>query len=472
MLSGQVVQYALICNGILEMKEISLENFRCFRGLQTVRLAPLTLLVGENSTGKSSFMALVRALWNFAYQDGFFDFKAQPYDLGTFDEIVHHRGGRELPTGGFLVGFKTRSERRAKRGNGKKREPKLLEFKTVFQKRGTEPFPVRLSLSIGETWAECRFKNKGVLISFGTRRGTWKITKHPLPVEHFMGHPRLFYMTIDVLTLWIKDGNRSVELVAADGETELDKMDYEDIETFCRNAELGFQDAEWIYASAPVRSMPQRTYDPATANPDPGGRYVPMYLAELYNQDRKEWERIKGGLERFGKDAGLFDEISTRALGSRDSEPFQLQVRKFAGGLKGPKRNLIDVGYGVSQALPVITELMRKNPPALSLLQQPEVHLHPSAQAALGTLFCKVAEPAHQLLIETHSDHLVDRVRMDVRDRTTRLKPEDVLILFFEREGLDVRIHSMELDTMGNVIGAPDTYRRFFLEETSRSLGV
>ena len=51
------------------------------------------------------------------------------------------------------------------------------------------------------------------------------------------------------------------------------------------------------------------------------------------------------------------------------------------------------------------------------LLQQPEVHLHPSAQAALGTLFCQVAKPERQLVVETHSDHLLDRVRMDVRGR-------------------------------------------------------
>ena len=49
------------------MNEISIENFRCFHEKQTARLAPLTLLVGENSTGKTSFLAMVRALWEIAY---------------------------------------------------------------------------------------------------------------------------------------------------------------------------------------------------------------------------------------------------------------------------------------------------------------------------------------------------------------------------------------------------------------------
>ena len=62
-------------------------------------------------------------------------------------------------------------------------------------------------------------------------------------------------------------------------------------------------------------------------------------------------------------------------------------------------RNLIDVGYGVSQALPVLTELLREDCSPVFLLQQPEVHLHPSAQAALGfpvLQHCCAEPPAHR----------------------------------------------------------------------------
>ena len=136
------------------------------------------------------------------------------------------------------------------------------------------------------------------------------------------------------------------------------------------------------------------------------------------------------------------------------------------------------MGYGVSQVLPVITELLRPdtwNPfseLSIFLLQQPEVHLHPSAQAALGSLFCQLAGPERQLVVETHSDHLLDRVRMDVRDDKASLKPDDVSVLFFERGELDVHIHSLRLDDIGNVLDAPPSYRQFFMEETRRSLGL
>ena len=106
------------------------------------------------------------------------------------------------------------------------------------------------------------------------------------------------------------------------------------------------------------------------------------------------------------------------------------------------------------------------------LLQQPEVHLHPQAQAALGTLFCQVAAEGRQLVVETHSDYIIDRVRMDVRDGTTGLKPEDVSILYFEPGDLDVKIHSIRIDSSGNVLDAPLSYGNFFMDEVSRSIGL
>ena len=70
------------------MDRITVRNYRCFREKQTARLAPLTLLVGENSTGKTSFLALIRALWDVAVREAVLDFKEYPYDLGSFREIA------------------------------------------------------------------------------------------------------------------------------------------------------------------------------------------------------------------------------------------------------------------------------------------------------------------------------------------------------------------------------------------------
>lgn len=453
------------------MEQITLENFRCFREKQTARLAPLTLLVGENSTGKTSFMAMIRALWDIAFGQRVPDFKEDPYDLGSFDDIAHYRGGRGGRAETFEAGFTVLPDGKKKRRSTGVHGRSYF-FDVAFKRKGTVPSPVRIRLSNQNAWSELRQEKQ-----------TWQ-ARHGTSTEGKQSHETLpHFLEVNFNPVFLFDYyiglRRSVTHQESDAEpngsqghdSPTDK-DWELIEQLVKthSRERHKYDNRRPYASAPVRSKPRRTYDPARWSPDSEGEYVPMYLAGLYFQDKRNWTRLKKVMEVFGQTAGLFDEISIKPLGRRDSEPFQVQIRKYSGRLKGPKRNLIDVGYGVSQTLPVITEFLRPDPPPVFLLQQPEVHLHPCAQAALGSLFCQVAAPDRQLIVETHSDHLLDRVRMDVRDGNAALEPEDVSILFFDRGDLDVHIHSMGIDAEGNILGAPDGYRSFFLEETARSL--
>ena len=447
------------------MYEITLENFRCFRRKQTARLAPLTLLVGENSTGKTSFLALIRALRCVAFQHRVPDFKEEPYDLGSFDEIAHHRMGKGGRAEIFSAGFEFKAEPLG-------RNLGICRFDTDFGKKGTVPYPVCRRLSKDDYWVEYNLQQDGSeLLRSGVGDRRWQV-ELPQRVarssDEYLPH---FDLSVSYLISRIKERDESdfefiplVDGIDAPTREEMDRFITASMITWNKNAAL--------YASAPVRSKPRRTYDPARPSRDPEGDYIPMYLADVYVQDRKHWKSLKRALEKFGEAAGLFNEISVAPLGKNASAPFQIQVRRYDNKAKGPRRNLIDVGYGVSQALPLVTELLRHDAPPIFLLQQPEVHLHPSAQAALGTLFCQVASPDRQLIVETHSDHLLDRVRMDVRDGTTGLKPDDVSILFFERGDLDVRIHSLRIDKEGNILGAPDGYRRFFMEETNRSIGL
>ena len=444
------------------MDEITIENYRCFRDEQTARLAPLTLLVGENSTGKTSFMAMVRMLSDVAYTLRNPDFKEDPYDLGSFDEIAHYRGARGGRANTFKSGFSVRSK--GVRGSA-------TTFEFTFGRSGTTPVPVKRRLSRGKAWVNEVFEiDKPYLLRVGTGRGSWEMRvpdgdKVPSFVEEELIFPPYYFLLRESL---MEDRTEGADFVPLASAPPISSQDLSTLGELARSS-------VWLrkqrpFASAPVRSKPRRTYDPSRPTPDPEGDYVPMYLADVFSQDKQTWATLKDGLESFGRAAGLFDEISIRRLGRKGSEPFQVQVRKFGGGLKGPMRNLIDVGYGVSQVLPVITEMLRSDAPSLFLLQQPEVHLHPMAQAALGSLFCQVAGPERQIVVETHSDHLIDRVRMDVRDGDAKLKPNDVSILYFKRDALDVHIHSLRIDEEGSIVGVPDDYRSFFMEETARSV--
>lgn len=460
------------------MNRIALENYRCFRNHQSVRLAPLTLLVGDNSTGKSSFLAMIRVLWDTAAEFKMPEFKEEPYDLGSYDEIAHHRGSRGGRADTFRASFEKIVEIEKEEGI----ESAIHRFAVDFRKVGTIPLPFKRRLDLGEKWLEEHFEpGHSYSIEVGTSKGAWKAPTEIEPADirtSFYFFP--FLSVLQNVSLDAAFGKKQFE--ALPGSPEIDADDREVIEGL-------FSEASWLgeqrpFASAPVRSKPRRTYDPSRPAPDPEGDYVPMYLAHTFFQDKSTWRILKKGLEDFGRTAGLFDEISIRKLGGRASEPFQVQVRKVRRSgerLKGPPRNLIDVGYGVSQVLPVITELLRPNSPPMFLLQQPEVHLHPRGQAALGGFFCNAAASGKQLVVETHSDHLMDRIRLDVRDSSTDLRPEDVSILYFEPDELDVQIHSLGIDGQGNVVGidaqgnhtrTPEGYRRFFMEETRRALWV
>ncbi len=443
------------------MDQITLENFRCFREKQTARLAPLTLLVGENSTGKTSFMALLRVLWDMVWGGESPDFKEDPYDLGSFDEIVHYRGGRAGRAATIEAGFELAANSPKRRTSS---ADERLRFEVTLKKKGTVPVPEKKRFSQGDAWVELSQKE----IHFGTQRGAWKRQYDNNELSILMD--MVFPFSFDLRRLMLENDQWILE---SGSKTQPLHKDFEQVANIASSF-LSKHHSPYTgrpYASAPVRSKPRRTYDPARPTKDPEGQYIPMYLSNLYFQSNKKWGTLKEKLEKFGEIAGLFDEISVKPLGKKGTEPFQIQIRKFGKkNKKGPQRNLIDVGYGVSQVLPVVTELLRTDTPPIFLLQQPEVHLHPSAQAALGSLFCQIAGPQRQLVVETHSDNLLSRVRMDVRDGEGNLKPEDVSVLFFERQDLDVHIHSLQIDDEGNILNAPDGYRQFFIEEMERSV--
>ena len=108
--------------------------------------------------------------------------------------------------------------------------------------------------------------------------------------------------------------------------------------------------------------------------------------------------------------------------------------------------------------------------PLFSLLQQPEIHLHPRVQAELSSLLATIASRGKRsFIVETHSDYMIDRARVEIRKGNIR--PEDVSLIYLEPKGRVVKAHNIGFDKMGNMIGVPSYYRKFFTEETDRLMG-
>ena len=445
------------------MDELTLENFRCFRERQTARLAPLTLLIGENSTGKTSMMALARILWDaVVFGTRHPNFKDEPYDLGSFREIVHQAEDDGGQTDFFTAGFGIGSWKGLATFEQGKISTEVR--KLHFQKAG-----------VSVEWSV--LPDGTIRLEAKTGGGRWQR-------DVSANQERAPEIAVRVLSeLWgpfsLIDPDKQSLRPALGSPTMSEDDSNELFEVGCfpflklRERHSKFDRHATPRAIAPVRSRSRRTYDPGPGFHDPEGAGVPAFLAALSLTDKEQWDRLKNVMETFGKQTGVFDELRIRRLGDEaNSDPFQLQVRKHAGGSLGTWRNLVDVGYGVSQILPLFLEFTHPEATAMLQLQQPEVHLHPSAQAGLGSILCEVAASGRQLLVETHSDYLIDRIIMDVRDGKTSLKPEDVSLLFFERRDDEVRIHNVEIDRAGNIRNAPPGYRKFFKDEVNRRLGL
>ena len=120
-----------------------------------------------------------------------------------------------------------------------------------------------------------------------------------------------------------------------------------------------------------------------------------------------------------------------------------------------------NVGFGITYALPVITALVASKPGDLVIIENPESHLHPAGQAAVGRLCALTAAAGVQVIIETHSDHVLNAVRVAVRQQ--QIQPSQTSIWFFERPSFEHRTEylSPHLDEWGRL----DTRPQGFFDE-------
>jgi hypothetical protein len=408
--------------------EVSLENVRSFCDLHHIPLRPLTLLVGENSTGKSTFMAMVAHLSQPEFVSIRPSFNIPPFDLGTYDSIATFKGGRYGRADSFSVGFTEDGGDEKNRKiiatyNSYKGQPQLLRYEASMQSGD-----VSLELGNGASAATV------TIATGGSRRKEFPLETRALEA----GMPVAFLLRLAV--------------------SERSDLETQAVLPLFRSLTQGVTIP--ALALAPIRTKPRRTYDEFSDEFKPEGDHIPVLLARIWQEEKEPQKaRLVDALNTFGKSSSLFKHVGVRRLGKSPTDPFQILVTTA-----GPPANLPDVGYGVSQALPLVVQSVLPMTRRRLLIQQPEVHLHPRGQAELGSFFARlVVKGQKEFVIETHSDYLLDRVRVEVARGT--IAPADVLILFFEKEGLETRVHKIGIDRDGNILDAPSSYRSFFLQE-------
>lgn len=420
--------------------ELILENVRCFVGRHTIPIRPLTILVGENSSGKSTALAMLSALGDPVGFPMRPQFNEAPYDLGGFRTIATlagEMGGADH----FSIGYVSDADS-AEARNEVLAKYESIEMQVALSElriKGSENRELTLTLNLYH-----KLYDAVLSIPWRGKTDTIEFFFHESFGENGLLDSRSFLRTE---LLRVKRQGAKLEL-DADWLTEALKV----LEPLSVIRTLSV---------APIRTKPRRTYDQVTESYDPEGNHIPLVLARILAEQSTSTQKkaLLSGLKRFGRESGLFSDIALRRLGDTPADPFQLMVT-----VGGRPTNLLDVGYGVSQVLPLVVQGIISAEEGLLLIQQPEVHLHPRAQAALGSLFVDlVARDAKRFVIETHSDYIVDRIRMEVADG--KLPSEAFLILYLERDGTETTVYPITVDSLGNLLGVPPTYREFFLRE-------
>jgi len=404
---------------------LNLRDIRCFAGEQSGRLARITLLVGANGAGKSTFLGCYKTLTHLANLHKLDDencFNEKPFEMGGFDTIAR-TGCDSFSLGAEFAGHCHENMR--------------FEFARA---NGGDPIEQQVRIGWNDDYIDIR-RRVAAAESFLIQNSQFSFV---------LNRAHISYAQVSTwLARAVKHGQMPFNGdVASFRRSNSTSVTEDDVIAFGRFLSLLRSDLPLLNAPAfsvdapsPYLEPRQRTYQSQPRLLSAEGEEAIAFLAEV------------------GKRLGLWTHVRTKDA----AQGFAILVDSAAG-----THNLMDVGFGVHSMLPLARAIYEQPSNTVFLLQQPEVHLYPEAQANLAQF---MVESEQGFLIETHSDHFLDRFRICVMRK--QLSPDDLSVLYFEpvNDGRSSVIHSIAVDESGNLINVPRHFRSFFDCETNALLG-
>lgn len=228
-----------------------------------------------------------------------------------------------------------------------------------------------------------------------------------------------------------------------------------------------FRDA--VRYLGPLREVPRVLYDQAVDFSDIGMSGENLAAVLEHNLDLVIHAPMPGGLlsetrlsealNAWLKEFGLADSVEARDQG-RLGIGLDVKPAGFDHAT-----DLTSLGVGVSQVLPVLVLCLLSEPGTVVILEQPELHLHPKLQQDLADFFLACIESGRQIIVETHSDHLVNRLRYRIAEDETDETQSLVKLLFAEKEDGITTYREPEINEFG---GLGDDWPSGFLDLTSK----
>lgn len=436
------------------LTNLFLRNFKSWPEPGVIRLAPITVFFGANSSGKTSLLQSLLLLKqtvestdrNVPLNLGD---KTSPINLGDFQSIVHQHD----PSAEVELSFQWRPDKHLRIADPTRPNITLLEsgdlgFKTVVRASGTHGKAFRMTVPSMEY-------RVGEAV-FGMRRKDEKKEEYDLFDEQSPLH-------------FIRTQGRAWPLPAPSkcyGFPDQVRAYFQNA-GFLSDLELAFEEQLMrVFYLGPLRAYPERTYFWSGSQPSDMGRAGEQAIeAILASRDRGETisqgkgrGRKRMSLEEYVaywlKELGLIYEFRVDAA-SEGSQIFTVKVKKTP---KSAEVLITDVGFGVSQILPVIVLCFYAPPGSTIILEQPEIHLHPAVQAKLADVIVDACRKRHvQVVVESHSEHLLRRLQRRMAEG--QLNESEVALYFCETVGLASGIVPLQLDGYGNIANWP---RDFF----------
>ena len=221
----------------------------------------------------------------------------------------------------------------------------------------------------------------------------------------------------------------------------------------------------------PLRSRGERLYQWAGGEPAnvgyAGEQTISAMLAAKERMLNTGYRKRTRGFQRLVAEQlqqlQLIDAFEVRQI-SENRKEYEVKI-KTPGAPDWV--DLPDVGFGVSQVLPVIVQSFYAAPGSILFIEQPELHLHPSAQSNLADLFIDVLASREngesrniQLVIETHSEHFLNRLQRRIAEANPEkfIRREDVACYFAQTTGEESRLEALQMDIFGNIDNWPPNF--------------
>lgn len=400
-----------------EIKRIAVRGFKSIGDEQSIEIRPLTLLAGANSSGKSSIM--------------------QP--LLLLKQTIEHQGDPgALLLDGPNVQFTSTDQLLSKVGNPDDGQAFSVRIETGSAASIESEFRARkgYGFEVART-------------TYGMGSDVLNLVPNMSPKEINLALPKDIKSENEYLLHILKKSGELRWQVSRDrcflrvGFGTLEKP----------TAILSIPDLQFaeilksIIHLPGLRGNPRRTYPRAAAGPHFPGSFE-IYVASIINRWQTEKDDKLNALSQSLADLGLTWKVETKSL---DDTQVEIKVGRLTRSRRGGARDLVsiaDVGFGVSQSLPVLVALIEAQPGQLVYLEQPEIHLHPKAQRLMARELCKAAKRGVLLVVETHSALLLREVQTLVAKG--EMPQEAVCFHWFQRDEQGcTKISSATLDEDG-----------------------